>query len=301
MALFPSPTKTWHNNTYPSLSPSLPALSAAGKTVVITGGGTGIGAETAHFFARAGATHIGLVGRRAEPLLATKNSIESQFPSTKVSTAQADVAKKDQVEAAFATILGDEEKIDVLVSGAAIVGPLESVADVDPEQFWRGIEVNVMGALYTAKAFLKYASTEESVAVEINSSAAHINFGPGFPSYSAAKLAAYRVWDSVGFANSKVRVYHVQPGVVDTDMNREAGGVKATGIEDHVSLPASFILWLASPEARFLKGKFLWANWDVDELKARADEIANSTELNIVLGGWPFGNPSWKAVWNDDA
>jgi hypothetical protein len=29
-----------------------------------------------------------------------------------------------------------------------------------------------------------------------------------------------------------------------------------------VSLPASFMLWLVSPEARFLKGKFLWSNWD---------------------------------------
>lgn len=68
-----------------------------------------------------------------------------------------------------------------------------------------------------------------------------------------------------------------------------------------MSLPASFILWLASSEAKFLKGKFLWANWDVDELKARADEIAKSTELNIVLGGWPFDDPKWKAVWNDEA
>ena len=55
-----------------------------------------------------------------------------------------------------------------------------------------------------------------------------------------------------------------------------------------VSLPATFALWLASPEARFLKGKFLWANWDVDELKARAKEIEGSTELNIQVVGWPF-------------
>ena len=57
-----------------------------------------------------------------------------------------------------------------------------------------------------------------------------------------------------------------------------------------VSLPASFILWLASPEARFLKGKYLWANWDVDELKARAKEIEEGSELNIALVGWPFGD-----------
>lgn len=72
-------------------------------------------------------------------------------------------------------------------------------------------------------------------------------------------------------------------------MNKAAGGVKAMGFEDHVSLPASFNVWLASPEAAFAKGKFLWANWDVDELKANAEEIQNTTKYDIVLGGWPFG------------
>jgi hypothetical protein len=65
-----------------------------------------------------------------------------------------------------------------------------------------------------------------------------------------------------------------------------------------VSLPASFILWLASPEARFLKGKFLWSNWDVDELKARQKELESTTQLNVALGGWPFDNNNWKASWS---
>lgn len=61
---------------------------------------------------------------------------------------------------------------------------------------------------------------------------------------------------------------------------------------DHeiVSLPASFNVWLASPEARFLRGKFVWCNWDVDELKAQATEIENGTKLNIGLVGWPFND-----------
>lgn len=61
-----------------------------------------------------------------------------------------------------------------------------------------------------------------------------------------------------------------------------------------VSLPASFNLWLASPEARFLKGKFLYANWDVDELKDRAKELESTTQLNIALGGWPFQDASYE-------
>lgn len=54
------------------------------------------------------------------------------------------------------------------------------------------------------------------------------------------------------------------------------------------------MVWLASPEAQFLKGKFLWANWDVNELKTQAKELAGSTQLNIGLVGWPFGNVDWE-------
>jgi hypothetical protein len=66
-----------------------------------------------------------------------------------------------------------------------------------------------------------------------------------------------------------------------------------------VSLPASFILWLASPEARFLKGKFLWANWDVEELKARSKELESTTQLNVQVVGWPFGDTNWKPRWDN--
>jgi hypothetical protein len=61
-----------------------------------------------------------------------------------------------------------------------------------------------------------------------------------------------------------------------------------------VSLPASFYVWLASPEARFLKGKFLWANWDVDELGAKAKEIEAGSYLPIGLVGWPFQQGDWE-------
>ena len=48
------------------------------------------------------------------------------------------------------------------------------------------------------------------------------------------------------------------------------------------------MVWLASPEAAFLKGKFVWANWDVDELKARAKEIETTSLLTVDLAGSPF-------------
>jgi NAD(P)-dependent dehydrogenase (short-subunit alcohol dehydrogenase family) len=118
---YPSATKKWHSNTYPSISPTRPELSAKGKTVLITGGGTGIGAETARSFAQAGASRIALLGRREQPLLETKASIERQHPKVEVFVASTDVTNKSQVDAAFAKFVGDG-KIDVLVSNAGLVG-----------------------------------------------------------------------------------------------------------------------------------------------------------------------------------
>ena len=66
---------------------------------------------------------------------------------------------------------------------------------------------------------------------------------------------------------------------------------------DLVSLPASFNVWLASPEARFLNGRFLRANWDVDELKAQAKQIEAGTQLTIGLVGWPYQETSWTTNW----
>lgn len=56
-----------------------------------------------------------------------------------------------------------------------------------------------------------------------------------------------------------------------------------------VALSAHFILWLASKEATFLKGKFVCAQWNVEELKAKAKEIETTRILEANLHGWPYG------------
>jgi hypothetical protein len=47
------------------------------------------------------------------------------------------------------------------------------------------------------------------------------------------------------------------------------------------------MVWAASKEAKFLNGRFVWANWDVDELKAAAAEIEGGNRFTTGLLGWP--------------
>jgi hypothetical protein len=54
-----------------------------------------------------------------------------------------------------------------------------------------------------------------------------------------------------------------------------------------VELPAHLAVWLASPEARFLRGKILWANFDAEELLQQAEEIKSSRKLLWGVEGIP--------------
>ncbi|KAF1971541.1 NAD(P)-binding protein [Bimuria novae-zelandiae CBS 107.79] len=290
---FPSPTKKWHSTAYPSISPTRPELSQKGKTVLITGGGTGIGAATAHSFAQAGASRIALLGRRTQPLEDTKASIQKQYPDVEVFIASVDVTKTEQVNAAFESFapLSSGKKIDVVVSNAAVTGPFSGFLEVTDEEYLDGVMTNITMAWNVARAFIPRAAPD-ATAIDVSSNAAHVNYADAFASYTVGKWANVRLWQIVQFNNPGFAVYSTQPGVVDTDMNRRVGGVKAMGYEDHVSLPADFNVWLASPEARFLKGKFLWTSWDVDELKAQAKEIEETRRFRVEMVGYPFGAAS---------
>ena len=228
---FPAPTKIYRDNTYPTLSPTRPELSAKGKTVIVTGGGSGIGAETARYFAEAGAARVGIVGRRKQPLLDTKASIEARFPNTEVIAVPTDVTKKSDVDAAFAKIVGSG-KLHVLISGAAVAGPQDAIDVADADDFLSSIDANIRTALWLARAFLRYA-VPNAVVVDINSSGAHLRFGDVFGAYSISKGAVFRLWQKVADGRPELSVFHIQPGVVDTAMNREAGGIEAVGAEDH--------------------------------------------------------------------
>lgn len=229
-APFPSPVQTWHDNTYDSLSYTRPELSAKGKTVVVTGGGTGIGAETARQFAAAGVSKIVLLGRREKPLQETKAAIESKYPGVEVVFASTDVTNRSQVDASFKQLIGTG-KIHVLISNAASSQAQVPFAEINPDVFIDDINGNLKGTTYVAQAFLRSAAPD-AVVVDVNSMAAIVNFNSAFTAYSVMKSTVYRLWDYIGFAHPQMSVFHIQPGVVDTDMNKQAGGVAAMGFSD---------------------------------------------------------------------
>lgn len=74
-----------------------------------------------------------------------------------------------------------------------------------------------------------------------------------------------------------MRVINMHPGYLATDMNvkstkRGLGSDNSIPF-DHIDLPGHFMVWAASPEGDLLKGKIIWSNWDVEQLKERKEEL----------------------------
>ncbi|KAF2099058.1 NAD(P)-binding protein [Rhizodiscina lignyota] len=285
---FPSLTETWHSSSYPAISPSRPELFVKGRTVLVTGGGVGIGAGITRAFAEAGAACVALMSRSEKNLLATKASIEDAFPAAKVLTVVADVTDRQSVQTAFDYILDHMGKIDICVCNAGVLGTAGPAATVDPETWFEPYEVNVKGSLLVAQAFLRQA-TSGSFLLHIASGMSHMPaVETQLSAYVSSKAASTKLFDYIAFENPSIHVVNIQPGIVASEGNRQSGAP----VLDDPELPGHFCVWLVSPEAQFLKSKYVWVNWDVDELKVRKKEILETELLDIKLDALSFKD--WK-------
>src|ERR1700743_764489 len=100
-SIIPSPTKTLHHEPYSSIDPTRPELANNGKSIVVTGGGVGIGSSIARAFAASGAANVALLGRTEAVLQATKVSLMEEFPSVCFYVLVADLTARLSVEEAL--------------------------------------------------------------------------------------------------------------------------------------------------------------------------------------------------------
>ncbi|KAL3454408.1 hypothetical protein BJX65DRAFT_315661 [Aspergillus insuetus] len=279
-------TKTWHSEPYPFISPTRPELSAAGKNVVITGGGSGIGKAIAIAFAQAGARSVAIVGRRLDRLEAAVDEIKVAdgyvATTTQVLFETGDITSLASISSALRKIVDKVGPIDIFASNAGILRAQGPVVGYDEADLRDIFETNVMGAFNSLQAFAPLAAPNAKL---FNTSSGIAHFAPkanlpGVFSYAATKAAAVKMFDYFAAENSDIHVVSVQPGIIATEVNPNI-----TSGPDTVELPAHFLVWLASDEAKFLKGKFVWANWDAQELMARTDQIQQSMLLRVSLNG----------------
>lgn len=215
-------TETWHNKPYPFISPKRPELSAAGKNVIVTGGGSGIGLAAAIAFAQAGAASIAIIGRRKERLQAAAADIRAAGHHTRILCEPANMANMADADRALTNIASEVGKIDIFISGAGIMPTLGPVQGYSEDDFRRGFEVNVMSAFNAIQSFLPLAAPNAKL-LNISSGIGHIAPLPGLVAYSVTKAAIVRLFDYVASEHPELHIVNIQPGVVVTDLNKVTG------------------------------------------------------------------------------
>jgi NAD(P)-dependent dehydrogenase (short-subunit alcohol dehydrogenase family) len=218
---FPSPVKTFHDDTYPSINPTLSQLSTKGKNIVISGGGSGIGPGIARSFAKSGATSISILGRTQKSLLQTKEALSKGYPNTKIYTYVADITEKSTLDTTFQAVKSTVGSVDVLIANAGYMPDLHSIAASNADNWWAGFEINVRGAFNLISSFVPVASKNASI-INISTAVAHMPYAPGVSGYAVSKLAGTRVFDYAAHEYPEFFVLSVHPGVIETAMNAKA-------------------------------------------------------------------------------
>ncbi len=240
----------------------------SGKTVVITGAGSGIGRGLASLLAKKGAD-LALVDLSIESLNETVNGLSDKASS--VRCYPLDVSDKDAVYALADKVYNDFGRVDVVINNAG-VALSETVEDMSYEDFEWVMNINFWGVVYGTKAFLPYLKrSSEAYVVNISSIFGLISL-PTQSAYNASKFAVKGFTEALRLElkGSTVSPICVHPGGIKTNIAKSARFYK--------SIDGS----LDRDEAMGMFNKFTWTTPD----KA-AETIVNGIVKNncrVLIG-----------------
>ncbi|KAL6897515.1 NAD(P)-binding protein [Trichoderma evansii] len=276
-------TKQVYRDVYPAIDPTNPALSQEGKVVIVTGASKGIGRKGfARSFAVAGAKGVVLVARSLDQLQEAAEELGKEFPKTQFLPLACDVRSETSVKAVFEQIRATFGTADVLVNNAGATDEGKPLRSASMAAVWDGFEINLKGALLMVHEFLNLVGTTQEATVINVSSAMGFVVMPGKSSYSLSKLAMTQLSQFIVIENPNVRAVSIHPGTIMTELTPPW---LARFSKDTPELAAGCALWLTTKEAAFLNGRYVSANWSVEELVQRSSEIVEEKKLLVKHTG----------------
>ena len=243
-----------------------------GQVALVTGGGRGIGANIARELAAAGA--------RVAVSARTKDEVETVAREVGGLAVVADVSKRESVEAMVREVESKLGPIDVLCANAGIGIREERAWEVEPREWWRVFEVNVLGVYLCCRAVIPGMLEREGGRIVITGSGAAYLPGSSNSAYSASKAAVWRFGEILARQlEGRIPVFIFSPGLVKTDMTSWAPDDAPWTPPE---LAPRLVRVLASGRADALAGRYIHAEHDdIEDLIRRADEIREQ-DLNAI-------------------
>ncbi|MGP4085875.1 SDR family NAD(P)-dependent oxidoreductase [Streptomyces sp. KR55] len=197
------------------------------RTVLVTGGGSGIGRAIALAFAAEGARVV--VAGRGRAALDETVALVRESGGTAFAEV-ADVTRADEVEALVQAVVDRFGSLDVAVNNAGVFrgGPLAELSEED----WRTVlDINVTGVFLAMTAEIRRMRTQPGGGsiVNVSSNLGRYRQVPGATAYSATKAAVTSLTrgTALEYIAEGVRINAVSPGASDTTMSLRAGETEA--------------------------------------------------------------------------
>lgn len=231
---------------------------ATKRVAVITGGAGGIGRATARRLSADGVTGAlwDLDGEAAKSVAADTG--------TDWTGIGCDVTDETSVSAAVATTVVDHGQVDILITGAGILGPNLPVAEYSLTDWRRVVAVSLDGAFLCCRNLLPHLLASPAGRIVNISSAAGKDGNPHMSAYVAAKAGVLALTKSLAkeTATTNLRVNAVTPTIIDTDFNRHIEPEFADAVIERIPMGrmgradevAEMIAWMASEACSFSTG-----------------------------------------------
>jgi NAD(P)-dependent dehydrogenase (short-subunit alcohol dehydrogenase family) len=238
------------------------------RIALVTGGGRGIGANVARALAKDGWSVV-VAARSRDQVEAVADEIGGR-------ALELDVTSRESVERAVA----DAGPVELLVANAGM-GDRRSSWEIEPEEWWRTFEVNVLGVHLCCRAVIPDMLERGSGRIVITGSGASYLPGASVTSYPASKAAAGRYAETLNNELAgRIPVFLISPGLVRTAMTE--GSFPDDAPWTPPELAPELVRKLASGKYDALAGRYLHAEHDdVDDLLARIDDLREN-DLNAI-------------------
>ena len=196
-------------------------MKVAGRTLVVVGGGNGIGRQVVLELLRRGA-RVAAVDLRRDSL---DETVRLAGAGDRLATYRADITDRETVEALPDQVVEAFGQVDGLVNVAGIIQPFLRLNDLEIDTIRRVIDVNLHGTIHTVKAFLPRLLERPVAHVANVSSMGGFLPVPGQTIYGASKAAVKLMTEGLyaELLDTDVGVSVVFPGAVRTEITTNSG------------------------------------------------------------------------------
>ncbi len=246
-------------------------MRLTGKTIIVTGAGSGMGEAMAKLFAQEGARIVA-----ADIRLETVERVVSDIKEAggEAIAVASDIAKPKAATELVQQALEAYGKLDVLVNNAGIMDGMEGVEDISDERWDHVFAVNTTGTMRLMREAVKHFKEVKGGVILNNISIGGLNGARAGAAYTASKHAVIGLTKNTAFfyAGEGIRCNGIAPGAVETNIGQsmtnlnEFGMGRAMlgmGLNPRAGQPdeiAKLALFLVSDEASFINGAIVVAD-----------------------------------------